>query len=82
MGQQQPRFANGWRRLKAIERWLSRLTSAALLWPPYAIGHAIIFSSCGYSYFFFFLSFFLSFFPSILSSRRLDVYHTSTHDVA
>jgi len=54
------------------------------LWPPYVIGQAIIFSSCG----FFLLSFFLlSFFFLLFSSpnvsgRRLDVYHTSTHNVA
>jgi len=45
-----------------------------LLWSPYVIGQTIIFSSCGY--FFFFLSL-----PN-LSARRLDVYHTSTHGVA
>ena len=44
------------------------------LWSPYVIGQTIIFSSC-----FFLLSFFSS---SNLSSRRLDVYHTSTHGVA
>jgi len=50
-----------------------------LLWPPCVIGQAIIFSSCD----FFLLSFFLLFFSSPnLSSRRLDVYHTSTHGVA
>jgi len=39
----------------------------------------IICCSCGY----YLLSFFLLLFPSpILSRRRLDVYHTSTHDVA
>ena len=43
----------------------------------YGIGQTIIFSSCG----FFLLSsiFFLS--SPNLSGRRLDVYHTSTHDV-
>jgi len=47
-----------------------------LLWPPYSVGQAIVFYRCG----FFLLS---SFFSSpILSGRRLDVYHTSTHDVA
>jgi len=50
--------------------------NAALLWPPYVIGQAIIFLPCG----FFFLL--LSFFPSPnLSGRRLDVCHTSTHGV-
>jgi len=54
---------------------LSYLSEA--LWLPYGIGQAIIFLPCG---FFFFLSFF--FFSSpILSRRRLDVYHTSTHGV-
>ena len=33
--------------------------NSRLLWPPYVIGQAIIFLSCG---FFFFLSFYLSFF--------------------
>ena len=47
------------------------------LWPPYVIGQAIIFSSCGF--FFYLLSFFSS---HNLSGRRLDVYHTSTHGVA
>jgi len=44
------------------------------------IGQAIIFSSCG----FFYLSsfFYLSFFSPNLSGRTLDVYRTSTHDVA
>jgi len=37
------------------------------------IGQAIIFCSCG---------FFFLFSSPILSSWRLDVYHTSTHDVA
>ena len=50
-----------------------------LLWSPYVIGQAIIFSSCG----FFLLSFFFFSLPN-LSSRRLDVYHASisTHGVA
>jgi len=48
-----------------------------LLWPPYVIGQAIIFLLCG---FYLLLS---SFFPSLnLSGQRLDVYHTSTYDVA
>ena len=47
------------------------------LWSPYGIGQTIIFLPCG-----FFLSsiFFLS--SPNLSGRRLDIYHTSTHDVA
>jgi len=48
-----------------------------LLWPPYGIGQAIIFLSCG----FFFLSIFLLFSSPILSRRILDIYHTSTHGV-
>jgi len=46
------------------------------IWSPYGIGQVIIFLPCG----FFLLSFFLS--SPKLSGRRLDVYHTSTHDVA
>jgi len=49
---------------------------SVFLLPPYVIGQAIIFSSCG----FFFLSFFFS--SPNLSRRTLDVYHTSTHGVA
>ena len=49
------------------------------LWPPYGIGQAIIFLPCGF--FFYLLSFFFFSSPN-LSWRRLDVYHTSTHDVA
>ena len=48
------------------------------LWSPYVIGQTIIFSCCGL-FFFFFLSFFFS--SPNLSSRRLDVYHTSAHGV-
>ena len=44
----------------------------------YVIGQTIIFSCCGLFFFFFFLSFFSL--PN-LSSRRLDVYHTSAHGV-
>ena len=47
-----------------------------LLWPPYEIGQAVIFLPCG----FFLLSIFFS--SLNLSGRRLDVYHTLTHDVA
>jgi len=49
-----------------------------LLWPPYAIGQAIIFfAMC------FLLSFYFFFFFSLILSRpRLDVCHTSTYDVA
>ena len=49
-----------------------------LLWLPHVIGQAIIFSSC--AFFFILLSIFFS--SPILSRRRLDVYHTSTHGVA
>jgi len=56
----------------------TRVTAAditsVLLWPPYGIGQAIIFSSC-----FFFVLLFSS--PN-LSGRRLDVYHTSARGVA
>ena len=49
-----------------------------LLWPPYGIGQAIIFS---FRSLFFFLS--SSFFSSPnFSGQTLDVYHTSTHGVA
>jgi len=49
-----------------------------LLWPPYVIGQAIIFSPCG----FFLLSSFIFFSSPNLSGRRLAIYHTSTHGVA
>jgi len=48
-----------------------------LLWSPYVIGQTIIFLPCD---FYLLLSFFLS--SPILSHRRLDVCHTSTHGVA
>jgi len=44
------------------------------LWPPYRIGQAIIF--CRVVSFFFYL-----FSSPNLSGRRMNVYHTSTHDV-
>jgi len=44
-----------------------------LLWPPCVADVDIIFSSCG---------FFNLFSSPNLSRRSLDVYHTSTHDVA
>ena len=47
--------------------------SPGFLWPPYVIGKAIIFSSCG---------FFCLFSSPNLSRRRLDVCLTSTHGVA
>jgi len=47
-----------------------------LLWPPCVADADIIFSSCG----FFFLS--SSFFLAYSQQLQLDVYHTSTHDVA
>jgi len=52
------------------------------LWPLYGIWQAIVFLPGG---FFFYVSIYLSsnFFSSTnLSRRRLDVFHTSTHDVA
>jgi len=49
-----------------------------LLWPPYRIGQAIIFSPCH----FYLSSFFYLFSSPNLSGQRLDVYHTSTHGVA
>ena len=51
-----------------------RSRSLVFLWPPYVIGHAIIFLPCG---FFLLLS---SFFTSPnLNRRRLAVCHTSIH---
>ena len=47
-----------------------------LLWSPCVIGQTIIFLPCG----FFLSSFFLS--SPNLSGSILDVYHTSTHNVA
>jgi len=52
----------------------------ALLWLLYVIGQAIIFLSYGF-FCLLLLSFYL-FSSPILSRRRLNVYHTSTHDVA
>jgi len=49
----------------------------SFLWSPYVIGQTIIFSSC---FFFFLLSSFFFSSPN-LSSRRLDVFHTSAHGV-
>jgi len=46
-----------------------------LLWPPYGIGQAIIFLPCAFYLLYLFFS------SPILSGRRLDVYHTSTHGV-
>jgi len=63
--------------ISATERELHQcVNNTALLWPPYGIGHAIIFLPCG----FFYLS--SSFFSLNLSGRRVDDYHTSTHGVA
>jgi len=50
----------------------------SLLWPPYGIGQAITYLSCGF--FFFDLSIFFFSSPN-LSRRRLDVYHACTHGV-
>ena len=55
---------------------MTDLLIVTVIMATYGIGQAIIFSSCG----FFFLSFFFS--SPILRGLRLDVYHTSTHDVA
>jgi len=44
-------------------------------WPPCVADADIIFYHCGFF-------FFVSFSSPISSSCRLDVYHTSTHDVA
>jgi len=48
-----------------------------LLWPPTVADADILFCSCGYYFSFFFL-----FSLPILSGRKVDVYHTSTHGVA
>ena len=48
--------------------------------PYHSNGQAIIFCSCGY--YLSCSSSFLFFSSPILSSWRLDIYHTSTHDVA
>ena len=50
---------------------------AVLLWLAYGIGQAIIYLPCGF--YLLLLSFFSS---TILTSRRLNVYHTSTHGLA
>jgi len=54
----------------------SSLSSSFFLWPPYGIRQAIIFLPCGFS------SSILFYSSPNLSGRRLDVYHTSTHDLA
>ena len=55
----------------------------SLLWPPYGIRQAIIFLPCGF-FFSLLLSSSVFFFPRLISAVTdwLDVYHTSTHDVA
>ena len=59
------------------------LLSERLLWPPYGIGRPLYF--CPVVSFFFYLllssSVFYLFSSPNLSGHRLDVYHTSTHDV-
>jgi len=50
----------------------------SFLWLPYGIGQTIMFSSC--CFFLLSSSFFIS--SPNLSGQRLDVYHTSIHDVA
>ena len=52
-----------------------------LLWPPCVADADIILSSCGFFLLSFFLLLLLLSSPN-LSGRRLDAYHTSTHDVA
>jgi len=49
----------------------------SLLWPPYEIGQATTFLSCG----FYLLSSIFFYSSPNLSGRRLDVYHTSTYGV-
>ena len=62
--------------LQAIDSISFPSFSSLLLWSPYGIGQAIIFSSC------FFLSMFFFLFSSpILSRRILDVCYTTTHGV-
>jgi len=57
-----------------------RFLSSFFLWPPRVADADIILSSCGFFYVLLSSSFL---FPRYnLSGRRLDVYHTSTHDVA
>ena len=59
---------------------VNSLNCGRFLWPTSVADADIIFCSCGV-----YLSssfFFLLFSSPILSGRRLDVYHTSTHDVA
>jgi len=51
-----------------------------LIWPPIVMGRSLYFTPVVSIIFFSFSSFFFSW-PN-LSGRRLDVYHTSTHDVA
>ena len=50
-------------------------SSLASLWLPWVAGADNIFSFCGFFFFYLFSS------PN-LSRQRLDVYHTSTHDLA
>jgi len=60
----------------SLFRWSITCTQLTSLWSPYVIGQTIIFLPCG-----FYLSFVFFSSPN-LSGRSLDVYHTSTHDVA
>jgi len=55
--------------------WILR----SLLWPPYVIGQTIIFCPIVSIFLLLLSSFFSS--PN-LSGRRLDVYHSSSHDAA
>jgi len=54
--------------------WYVCYTDGNVIMVAHSHGQAIIFYSCG---FFFFL-----FSSPVLNSRRVDVYHNSTHDVA
>jgi len=60
----------------SAQRGRSLISTITLLWPPYGIGH-YIFGPVVSIFLFFYL-----FSSPNLSRRRLDVYHTSTHDVA
>jgi len=62
--------------------WLRCRWIVILLWPPYVIGQAIIFLSCGFFFFLYSYSSSSSFSSPNLSRQKLDVYHNFTHDVA
>jgi len=70
--------SDGWCKACGSDVAFCQITlTTCFLWSPYVIGRPLYF--CPVISFFFFLLFFSS--PN-LSSRRLDVYHTSTHGVA